>query len=820
VNSGLQHIADAIASTGLAPTAIVGAVRVGGDDVAELARARDAVPGVPLLSLAATQRDPALAVMRWCLAHRLDPSRVAWWIEPDAVGSAAAAAVHDVLWSHCASLFDELRVRASVATKLGDVVRDWADLTFERGLLHAALPAYLLLERWRPAAMLASRIAIAWARLGCPARACEWLSRSDIPRATRLSAQADFEGAADESRREAEQQLARNLAHLSTCWPAVATAIAAARTDEIEVWWCADVPWRLRVEGERFAVERVEHPQLVRREGGVWRAVRTPERPLGLRNQLDPRTPLPALHACIGAVADHAGLVNVLRNRIVSNLPNWRQAVCAIETDAALLRKLAESVELAPLLRTDLIESLAVGPDEEDELVAAFAARPMRLLPRVRSGCSAALIERFAALESSRNLARDRTMVALARHYDGAFAERVLAKLQAGEPLRVWAWTSIHTTVLQHVARGLLDGFAALGHDVRVLVEADPRERIGAHDVVASLAEHLPDLAILVDHTRPEYGPLLPPGLPVAGWILDELPLLADPRVLARLGPNDFGFAWSLPLTRMYRELGYPHCETLPFAVDEATYFADPTIVTEPVVAYATHLSFPDELPWAPGLYAALERRMMEMDEVPSGVEPLRPLLDATVAELGLTIASERQAELAYQCLMIARHVDRVKVADRVLAAGLPIALYGRGWARIERFAAHHRGQLVPGPELRRMYQSHAVVLHINTRCNLHPRVLEAAACGGFVLARSDGDYDFAPGGVDGCLRVGTELCLFDDWDDMIAKIRRAFTDAPWRSRFARAGHDRVHAEHTYRARAATILAELQRAMGTRRAAA
>ncbi|MBC8069599.1 MAG: glycosyltransferase, partial [Deltaproteobacteria bacterium] len=626
--------------------------------------------------------------------------------------------------------------------------------------------------------------------------------------------------AAAEARTQAEQLLAENLTYLRAHWPAVAEAIAAASTDDVELWWCADVPWRLRVEGQRFSVERTDHPQLVRRIAGRWTPVRMPEHPLALRTQLDPRTPLPALHACIGGIADHAALVNVLRNRIVSNLPNWKQAVCAIESDTGLLRKLAESVELAPLLRPDLVETMAVGIDAERELVESFAAHPMRLLPRVRAACCAGLVERFAELERARTLDRDEGIALLMRHYHAGFPAQVRAKLEAGEPLRVWAWTSIHTTVLQHVARSLVAGFAALGHQVNLLVESEPRERIGSHDVVASLLEHRPDLAILIDHTRPEYGPLLPANLPVACWILDELPALSDPRVLPRLGTNDFAFAWSEPLARMYRELGYPHCETLPFAVDDAIYFADPQVACEPVVAYATHLAFPDELTFAPGLFRALEQRMMAMDEVPSGVEPLRPLLAAVLIDLGLVVSGDRLADLAYQTLMIARHVDRVKVADRVLAAGLPLALYGRGWEKIERFAAHHRGQLAPGAELRQMYQSHAVVLHINTRCNLHPRVLEAAACGGFVLARSDGADDFGPAGVDSCLKVGEQLCLFGDWHDMIAKIRRAFDEPGWRAAFAKAGHDRVHADHSYRARAEAMLVSLGRALGSGRVAA
>jgi hypothetical protein len=492
---------------------------------------------------------------------------------------------------------------------------------------------------------------------------------------------------------------------------------------------------------------------------------------------------------------------------MTSKLPNWRQSVSVVHRDVAVLRRVAEVIDLGALLCPTRIERLDVGDDAEAAMIAGLVARPRQLVPRIRTGCSPQLDAALDDVAIARIRERDATIARLARRYDAGFPARVQAKLAAGGSLRVWMWTSIHTTVLQHVARGLAAGFEAEGHEVCMLVEATAMEALGPADVAASLDAFSPDLVVLLDHTRPEYGPLFPEHLPVAAWILDELPTLVDARVLARMTDRDLAFAWSEPLSRMYRERGYPHCEMLPFAVDPQVYFADPHAVREPVVAYATHLAFPPDSPHAPGLYRALEERMMTMTEVPSGIEPLRPLLDATLGELGIAVAEEHYADLAYQCLIVSRHVDRVKIADRMLAAGLPLALYGSGWESIPRFVPHHRGLLAPGPALRRMYQTHAVVLHINTRCNLHPRVLETAACAGFVLARSDGDFDYTPGGVDGCLEIGRELCLFSDSDDMIDKARRAMTDEAWREGFAQAGHDRVHADHTYRARAAAILA-------------
>lgn len=803
--------ADGILATGLLPSQLAGAVVIGLRDAATIARARRSVPPtVPVVIVEPDGFETTIAaVTRWCIGNRVDPSRVAWWIDAASpLDASTIAGVHDVLWSHGTAWLEHAEAHDDPQTLAGPLGA-WAQHLVEHGRHHGALLVFLWLERHRPSPSLATRIAIAWAQLGCPERARAWLDRSDVAAEPRAAVRADLEAEARNAALTAQEVLAHNLAALQKAWPAAAAAIEAAPTDDLELLWCTDVPWRLRAGKAGFTVERSEYPLLVRHEDGAWRPVDPPACPLAARAQLDPQRPLRDLHACIGSVADHAALVNVLGNRVSSQLPNWRQSVCVVHRDASTLRKLAEAIDLGALLCPTRIERLDVGPHAEDALVAGFVARPRQLLPRIRLGCSPALDAALDGLAIARIRERDATIAALARRYDAGFPERVQAKLAAGEPVRVWLWTSIHTTVLQHVTRGLAAGFEALGHEVCVLVEASPVEALGPADVAASLAAFEPDLVVLLDHTRPEYGPLFPENLPVAAWILDELPALVDPRVLARLGDRDLAFAWSEPLSQMYRARGYPHCTLLPFAVDPALYFADAQVPREQVVAYATHLAFPPDSPHAPGLYRALEQRMMAMDEVPSGIEPLRPLFDATLADLGITLLPEQYRDLAYQCLIVSRHVDRVKIADRVLAAGLPLALYGSGWDAIERFVPHHRGLLAPGPAMRRMYQSHAVVLHINTRCNLHPRVLETAACAGFVLARSDGEFDYAPGSVDGCLRIGRELCVFDDFDDMIAKARRAMVDEEWRRGFARAGHDRVHADHTFRARAQRMLAEV-----------
>ncbi|MBX7083687.1 MAG: glycosyltransferase, partial [Nannocystaceae bacterium] len=708
--------------------------------------------------------------------------------------------------------------RAAIVAAAPVLVR-WADALAAAGPSLAALRLWLLLHHATGAPVFATRVAIAYDRLGAPQHAVRWLARSDVPSAAlpellagaRSDAQAQ---AADETR-----LLQRNLERVRARFPAAADALAAADDTGLSVLASDELAWRWTT---RHGCRRDGYPFVVRIdacEGGERViALDHPEPPAALRAQLLANVQANARHAIVGLRA-WASVLLLVSNRIITTVPNWSQQLYGVESEPAVLRRLLRSVDVGPVLDAGFFAQWFVGDDADAQALAFFEHHRLRPVPRVRSACPPALVEGFARLDAARIDGWREATAALARRYDPVRLAGTLARLDAGAPLRVWLWTSIHTTVLRHVGVGLLAGFEAEGHDVRLTMERDPADAYDLPAVARELLDAEPDLALQIDHLRPEYGALLPPGLPVASWILDELPPLADRAIIARLGTLDLSFAWSLSLAQRYAALGHPHCSALPFAVDPAIYHADDPVPATAAVAYATHLARPIEPRFAPGLYAALEQRLAALPVLPQGHDELAPVLAALLRDTGVVVPAALQASFAYDALLLARHVERVRVADELLDAGVPLSLYGRGWAEIPRFAPHARGEVAPGPALREMYQRHKVVLHINTRCNLHPRVLEAMASGGFVLARSDGDYDHAPGGVAEALEPDRELCLFVDRDDMLAKIRRALDDEPWRQGFVRAGAARVHADHTYRARARTMVAALHQRLRALRSA-
>ncbi|TPV95184.1 MAG: glycosyltransferase [Myxococcales bacterium FL481] len=398
-----------------------------------------------------------------------------------------------------------------------------------------------------------------------------------------------------------------------------------------------------------------------------------------------------------------------------------------------------------------------------------------------------------------------------ARHTETR-AKDTLRKLERGEPLRIWALCSIRTTVLQYVMQDLIAGFRELGHECTLLVEGDPREYVG-NLIAVSVAESHPDVLVMADHLRAEVPRVLPPTLPCLTLILDEVPNLSAPATIARLGDYDLTFPWSHGLCRLYEDLGYPHTHCLPFAASPARFAVpDEDLPLKDVVAFATHLDVPVDFEFSPGFSDFLIDRYKSLPEVPRGRDWVRCVVDLAIEEFGVNVPESRREEFYYQALLMTRVADRTQIADAVIDAGLPLALYGRGWREREKYAAYAKGIVTPGAALRDMYHTHKVVLHVNQNCNMHPRVLEAMCAKGFVLARSDKHHsdEHNVDWVGQHLDTERELCLFTSLDDMVTKIRRALTDESWRQAFVRAGHARVTRDHTYVQRTKVMLAELR----------
>jgi hypothetical protein len=340
-----------------------------------------------------------------------------------------------------------------------------------------------------------------------------------------------------------------------------------------------------------------------------------------------------------------------------------------------------------------------------------------------------------------------------------------------------------------------------------VLCEGRPGELMIAFCTAERLLELEPDFVFLIDHIRPEYAGLLPSGLPVVTWVLDELPGLKDPAAIARLGSLDLAYGFNGAIARGFRKLGYPRVDQLPFAVNPTRYFAEPPLADARGIAFTTHIGqFGQDPPSAPGLNARLAQRFDAEPEIPLEMPRIEPLLASALAELGLNASAEATRHLLYHGLQLARQQDRERVAQRIVRAGLPLTVYGLGWDGMPEFKAMSGGVVQPGPALRQVYRQHRAVLHINRGCNIHPRVLETMCSGGLVIARWD-PVDDEPGET--CDQLGDALPLFRNHDEMVALLERATSDDAFRNELILRGQARVLEHHTYRARARKVLLDV-----------
>ena len=107
-------------------------------------------------------------------------------------------------------------------------------------------------------------------------------------------------------------------------------------------------------------------------------------------------------------------------------------------------------------------------------------------------------------------------------------------------------------------------------------------------------------------------------------------------------------------------------------------------------------------------------------------------------------------------------------------------------------------------------------MLHVNRGMNMHNRVFEGFASGGFVLARREMNDDH-PGGFAQNMAVGREIMLFWTQAELVELVRRAIEDEPWRQGAIAAGRARVLADHTYENRVTLMLSDI-RASLTKRA--
>ncbi len=151
---------------------------------------------------------------------------------------------------------------------------------------------------------------------------------------------------------------------------------------------------------------------------------------------------------------------------------------------------------------------------------------------------------------------------------------------------------------------------------------------------------------------------------------------------------------------------------------------------------------------------------------------------------------------------------SRMLLLERLLAAGVPLRLYGGGFPRwIGRTPLRqvHAGRPVFGEEKARVFRSAAGVLNTMFPAEIagvNLRLFEAAGCGAAVLT------EFRPT-VPDLFAIGDEVLTFRDFDELVDQARRLLNDSGLSAKLGDAAAARAHHSHTYQQRLTIILEKL-----------
>lgn len=190
------------------------------------------------------------------------------------------------------------------------------------------------------------------------------------------------------------------------------------------------------------------------------------------------------------------------------------------------------------------------------------------------------------------------------------------------------------------------------------------------------------------------------------------------------------------------------------------------------------------------------------------GVQFLPCAADPLLYHPQMLSESEREAYAASVSLVGVHFESRGQVVHELL--GEPgLRIWGPGW---DMFLAEHlggaadlryRGDSLAPAEVAKVYC--ASLINLNTHHSqskwggLNTRAFEIPAAGGFQLL----DH---VGGLEELFEPGREVAVYEKPDQAAEIVRRYISDHGGRQRIARAGRERVMAEHTYRHRMATVL--------------
>ncbi len=472
----------------------------------------------------------------------------------------------------------------------------------------------------------------------------------------------------------------------------------------------------------------------------------------------------------------HHGVIRQAHAAIRSNIntaTRFRRRLLLVHEDAASLADSFASADLTAIINDPHTEWF-IGPGALDRLRDWLHARlddalPSEVLRDDSDPRAARLADRVTRQLQSLVTTQQAAAQALQTRVNDAVgaltpleARRRLEAARLGtHALRVLICGSRYTTFVRHSAEDLAAAFRARGHNPRIFLEADDATRPTILGYRRAVAEHAPDLIVIINYTRSMLPGALPPNVPCACWIQDAMPQFFDAG--AGDAQSDLDMIAGNTMPELFDRYGYPAHAAMPYCVPASAAKFHPTPIERRDPDAACDILFVSHHSESPE--AMRDRLASESSAGPRSSELMGRLFDEAqqladhAATQPVSTFAERRAADAFRAVYGAdptpqqrstlTHSMLLPLAGRVFrhqaiqwaasiadSRGLTLRLRGNGWDHSRQFAKHAAGPVEHGEPLRAAYQSAAVTLHLDINTLSHQRVFECALSGGLPIVR------------------------------------------------------------------------------------
>ena len=407
----------------------------------------------------------------------------------------------------------------------------------------------------------------------------------------------------------------------------------------------------------------------------------------------------------------------------------------------------------AALIDDRVIHFLAAEPDE----LESYLREDLRRVPRTyRYATCANAPDTFTSAyrrQVEAILARlaseaDAKIVSLEAYYGSDdFRGRWARQLSnaAGERLRVMIQTCRYTTFIYHNCHQLAEALGNEGFDVTILEEGTEQSHwLGPAYIQDQIAAERPDVLMRVNFLRQEEPARMPQGLPMLTWVQDYCPAHVDSCSARLMTARDYltGFSkqglLEIGYTKSHYLIGTVPCRAKTYAAPARggrSYEHD--------VCYVSHQSTPPERfleRFRHGRRPPAEARWVEelydrmKQSYANGEVIYNPILQYGDEYVDALVPQPRPSWVHGDALRLADLFYRQQCLQWIADAGFNLSIFGNGWSEHPTLARHARGPIRNGSDLRELYRSSRINLHLSASASLHQRVIDGFLAGGFML--------------------------------------------------------------------------------------